>query len=544
MTKTILISEPLTVKQLINSFDWNNTSLGDPDSWSPNLQALLSLILNTSLPMVIYWGKQNIALYNDAYAKLIGVKHPALLGRPLIQMWPERKAHFNQIVSAIYQKETIRYTTDYQIPGTQNPNSIQTQIEVAFSPILDKNNQVQGMLSIITQTHEANLSPAQTIEQLIGGLAHDFNTLLAGIIGNLELMQMRIKQNKLDMLPRYIEAAQKATTQATDITHQLLSFSRRQTLVPHVIDPNHTIQALLDSFNNLIKEDNIKQTINIQIQLEPEIWSIFCDPEHLKNAILHIFKNSCEAIHASNGTILIKTQNITITSAHHLRKFIKPNDYIVITIQDNGTGMSPDMISRATDPFFTTKPLGKRAGLGLSMAYGFTKQSSGHLTIDSDPKTGTIVSLFLPRYYRPLIIQKLYNNPAKTNTLKTLLISQDNHLCMLLSENLENLGYSMTIAQTEKETFTLLKSCNNFCFIAVDTRLLSDAQTNFLSAINENYPDLPILFITGYEETPIMLKSFIKEQSFVIRKPITHTMIADSIKAIEDSKQANAKREE
>ncbi|MDI2112934.1 ATP-binding protein [Commensalibacter nepenthis] len=538
MTEPVPTSELLTVKQLISSFDWNTTLLGKQDSWPLNLQAILSLVLNTSLPMVIYWGRENIALYNDAYAKLIGTKHPALLGRPLIDVWPERKSHFNQIVSAVYQKETIQYTSDYQIPGVTHQHSTPTQIEVTYNPILGEQNQVQGMLSIVTESSLSTNSPIQTIEQLIGGLAHDFNTLLAGIIGNLELMQMRIEQNKADLLPRYIHAAQKAATQATEITHQLLSFSRRQILAPHIIDPNHTIQVLLDTFQNFIKEDKdtIKKHINLQIQLEADIWSVFCDPEHLKNAIIHIFQNACEAIRSSNGKIIIETHNVRVTPSHPLRKFIKQGEYINILIQDNGIGMPPDIINRATDPFFTTKPLGKRAGLGLSMAYGFTKQSNGHLTIDSNPKVGTRISLFLPRYYNSMTIQKLNSNSTKVNLLKTLLISQDNHLCMLLSENLKDLGYSMTIAQTTKETFTLLKSDDQFSFVAIDTRILPNTPTDFLSIINQNFPQLPILFITGYEETPIIFDSFIREQNFIIRKPITHTVLADCVKAIEDSK--------
>ncbi|CAI3938359.1 ATP-binding protein [Commensalibacter communis] len=538
MTESVPTSEILTVKQLISSFDWNNTILGSQDSWPLNLQAILSLVLNTSSPMIIYWGRENIALYNDAYAKLIGTKHPALLGRPLINIWPERKAHFNQVVSAVYQKETIRYTSNYQIPGTPLQHSTPTQIEVTYNPILGDHNQVQGMLSIVTESSLSTTSPTQTIEQLIGGLAHDFNTLLAGIIGNLELMQMRIEQNKANLLPRYIHAAQKAATQATEITHQLLSFSRRQILTPHIVDPNHTIQALLDTFQNCIKEDkdHIKEHINLQIQLEADIWSVFCDPEHLKNAILHIFQNACEAIHSSNGKIAIETHNIIITPSHPLRKFIDHGEYISIVVQDNGIGMSPDIINRATDPFFTTKPLGKRAGLGLSMAYGFTKQSNGHLTIDSNPKAGTTISLFLPRHYNSMTIHKLNSNPMKANLLKTLLISQDNHLCMLLSENLKDLGYSMTIAQTTKETFTLLKSNSQFNFVAIDTRILPNTPTDFLSTIKTNNPQLPILFITGYEETPIIFDSFIREQNFIIRKPITHTVLAECIKAIQDSK--------
>lgn len=537
MTYLPSVPEPLTVKQLINSFDWNGTALGAQDSWPANLKVILSLVLNTSLPMVIYWGKTNIALYNDAYAKVIGSKHPALLGRPLMDIWPERKIYFNQIVSSIYQKETIKYTTDYHIPGTQDQHSPKTQIEVTFTPIVGDDNCVQGMLCLVTHVKEpVTPSSTQTIEQLIGGLAHDFNTLLAGIIGNLELMQMRIEQNKINMLPSYIKAAQKAATKATEITHQLLSFSRRQTLIPHVIDPNHTIQALQDTFYNFIKEDHVKQLINLHVQLEPNIWSIFCDPEHLKNALFQIFKNACEAIHALSGHIIITTQNMTITSTHPLRQFIKPDDYIVITIEDNGEGMPPEMLNRATDPFFTTKPLGKRAGLGLSMAYGFTKQSSGHLNITSHLNTGTIISLYLPRYHRPLMIQTLDNHHEKAKIYKALLISQDSHLCMLLSENLEDLGYSMAIAQTQKETLALLKNDGFFSFVAIDIRLLPDAKEEFIDAIQQICPKISILFITGYEETPIALKKFINAQSFVIRKPITHTILADCIKVMEKSK--------
>lgn len=538
MTQPTSVSEPLTVRQLINSFDWNGTALGAQDSWPTNLKVILSLVLNTSLPMIIYWGKTNITLYNDAYAKVIGSKHPALLGRPLMDVWPERKIYFNQIFSSIYQKETIKYKTDYHIPGTQNQNAPRTQIEVTFSPIIGDDNCVQGMLSLITHVKEPTPpSSTQTIEQLIGGLAHDFNTLLAGIIGNLELMQMRIDQDKVNMLPSYIQAAQKAATKATEITHQLLSFSRRQTLVPQVINPNHTIQALLDTFYNFIKEDHIKELINLHIQLEPDIWSIFCDPEHLKNALFQIFKNACESINVSSGHVIITTQNITITSTNHLRHFIKPDDYIVITIEDNGEGMSPEMISRATDPFFTTKPLGKRAGLGLSMAYGFTKQSSGHLNITSHPNTGTIISLYLPRYHRPLMIQTLDKHHEKAKTHKALLISQDSRLCMLLSENLEDLGYAMTIAQTEKEALTLIKNENLFNFVAIDTRLLPEEKEKFIDFIKEIRPKISILFITGYEKTSGTLKKFINAQNFVIRKPITHTMLADCIKAMEEARK-------
>ncbi|MDI2091052.1 PAS domain-containing hybrid sensor histidine kinase/response regulator [Commensalibacter oyaizuii] len=525
-------SQALSVKQLINSFEWEKSPLGDQQSWPKNLKTLLSLILNTPVPMVIYWGKTNITLYNDAYAPLIGSKHPALLGRPLIEIWPERKNHFNKIVSAVYQKETIKYTSDYKAPGQETPQTLQ-KIDITFSPILDDNHQVQGIFSIVTETPAQTLQGVESIEQLIGGLAHDFNTLLGGIIGNLELMKMRIEQNKLDILPRYIDAAQQSATQATSITHQLLAFSRRQTLVPHITDPNHIIQALSDQFHQLAQEI-LKQPINLQIKTDPNIWFVFCDPEQLKNALIQIFTNACEAIHPSVGQISINSQNVTIAQSHPLRKFLKPDDYIIINIKDNGEGMTPEVINHAIDPFFTTKPLGKRAGLGLSMAYGFAKQSEGHLMITSQHQQGTTISLFLPRYHRPVIIEKFFNDPDKANSPSTLVISDDNHLCMMLSENLEDLGYLMSIAQTKKEVFTLLKGNINFSFVIIDTRLLIQPESTLIAEITKDYPDLPILFITGYEDNPpVHIKKLVNDTNFVIRKPLTHALLANQIGAIE-----------
>ncbi|WP_338329877.1 ATP-binding protein, partial [Commensalibacter sp. Nvir] len=521
----------LDIKQLSDSFNWDKSYLGKREKWPHDLETLFSLILNTPTPMIIYWGTHYVALYNDAYASLIGSKHPALLGRPFHQIWPERKAHFDKIANAIYRQETIKYVSKYKIPGKNTNNALQ-QLEVTFSPIYNSNEEIQGLFSIVIETPKYLTHFQKTTEQFIGGLAHDFNNLLGGIVGNLELMKMRIQQNKIDTIDRYIQAAQEATSHASAITHQLLSFSRRQTLVSQIIEPNQIILSLQQNFNTLI-HSHLKHSIDFQINLDPSIWCIFCNAEQFKNAILNIFTNACEAINPINGRITISTKNTTVTISHPVRTHLKPNDYIIITIEDNGDGMTEEILNHAVDPFFTTKPLGKRAGLGLSMAYGFAKQSSGDLLIDSVQNHGTCISLFLPKYRQSMLTEKKISYEFNNNKQVSLIVSKDNHLCTWLSENLEDLGYTIIVAQTKHEAITFLKVNPNIKFIIIDAELITKADTILIDKLFLKNPLLPIIFVTGHNNITVYLKKVFDKTHFIIRKPLSYSLLANHIRTIE-----------
>lgn len=528
-----------SVQKLIDTFEWTQTPLGAKHLWPSELQTTLSLLLHTSVPMVIFWGKENIVLYNDAYIPFIEAKHPALLGRPLMDIWPEQNKNFSKIIQIIYQGQSFKYTSHPQPTKSATFSTLQ-KVELTFSPIFNTEKQVQGILGIITNISEQNPSKDTSVEQLIGGLAHDFNTLLGGVIGNLELMNLRIQQNKIEKLPIYIESAHQAAAQASDITNQLLSFSRRQTLIPHITNPNHTIQILTDVFQQILRQ-NSEKIILLDLFLDENIWPVFCDPEQFKTALINIFTNACEAIQSISGKINITSKNIVIDPISANQQNIKPDEYVLLSIKDNGSGIKSESIPRITEPFFTTKPLGKRAGLGLSMVYGFARQSKGYLKIDSEYLKGTTVNLYLPRYHRPLVVENFFTESAQKLSYKTLIISKDYHLRMLLSENLEDLGYAATMVKTCPEALTLLNNIANFDFITIDTRVLEQLPNkNSISIVYKNYPELPILFITGYEKNIINLTEFTNEKSFIVRQPLTHALLADQIKMIQKLRENKA----
>ncbi|MBV9537371.1 MAG: PAS domain S-box protein [Acidisphaera sp.] len=242
---------------------------------------------------------------------------------------------------------------------------------------------------------EAQLRQAQKMEaigQLTGGLAHDFNNVLTGIVGNLELLEVRLAQGRFDDLARYVADAQSAADRAAAVTQRLLAFARQQTLEPKPVDANQLITDL-----SLLIGGTMGAIIRVETALSPELWTTLCDPNQLESALLNLCINARDAM-ASGGSLLIETANLTVAPDDERFADLAPGEYVAITVHDTGTGMSADVVARAFDPFFTTKPVGQGTGLGLSMIYGFAQQSGGRVDIKSEQQNGTAVRLLLPRH--------------------------------------------------------------------------------------------------------------------------------------------------
>lgn len=242
---------------------------------------------------------------------------------------------------------------------------------------------------------EEALRQAQKMEavgQLTGGLAHDFNNLLTGILGSLELLQTRVSQGRLNEIDRYITAAQGASKRAAALTHRLLAFSRRQTLDPKPTNVNRLVAGM---------EELIRRTVGPEIDIEVVgaggLWVALVDANQLENALLNLCINSRDAM-PEGGRITIETGNRWLDGHAAKERDLPPGQYLSLCVTDTGTGMPPDVIARAFDPFFTTKPQGQGTGLGLSMIYGFVRQSGGQVRIYSEVGHGTTVCLYLPRY--------------------------------------------------------------------------------------------------------------------------------------------------
>ena len=233
----------------------------------------------------------------------------------------------------------------------------------------------------------------EAVGQLTGGIAHDFNNLLAGIVGSLDLMQTRIAQGRMENIERYAKAAMNSAQRAAALTHRLLAFSRRQPLDPKPVNANQLVASM---------EDLLRRTIGplhaLEIVTADGLWTTLCDPNQLESAILNLAINARDAM-PDGGKLVIETANAHLDNAYAAsQRDVVPGQYVAICITDTGMGMPPDVIERAFEPFFTTKPLGQGTGLGLSMVYGFAKQSEGHLRIYSQVGQGTTIKIYLPRH--------------------------------------------------------------------------------------------------------------------------------------------------
>ena len=232
----------------------------------------------------------------------------------------------------------------------------------------------------------------EAVGQLTGGIAHDFNNLLTGIVGSLDLLQTRLDQGRTDNVARYIDAAMTSANRAAALTHRLLAFARRQPLVPKSVDANRLVVSLEDLLRRTIGE-----TIDLEIVASNDLWGTLCDPNQLESALLNLAINARDAM-PDGGRLAIATANVRFDSVTADTPALSPGDYVSISVTDTGVGMSAEVAARAFDPFFTTKPIGQGTGLGLSMIYGFARQSNGHVTINSKLGRGTSVKLYLPRH--------------------------------------------------------------------------------------------------------------------------------------------------
>jgi PAS domain S-box-containing protein len=275
----------------------------------------------------------------------------------------------------------------------------QRAFDFSMRPVYDAGGDVIAIVNEAMELTERRLAEEQlrqaqkmeAIGQLTGGLAHDFNNVLTGISGNLELLQMRVESRRFDELARYIEAARRAADRAAAVTHRLLAFARRQTLAPKPVDANR----LIADMSALIR-GTVGSGVTFETALATDLWTTRCDQNQLESALLNLCINARDAM-PGGGSIEIRTANATLDARGAARGDVAPGDYVAISVIDTGIGMAADVVARAFDPFFTTKPPGQGTGLGLSMIYGFVQQSGGQVSIRSRKGAGTAVRMLLPR---------------------------------------------------------------------------------------------------------------------------------------------------
>ena len=369
----------------------------------------------------------------------------------------------------------------------------------------------------------------EAVGQLTGGIAHDFNNLLTGIVGSLDLLQTRLNQGRTDNVARYIHAAMTSANRAAALTHRLLAFARRQPLVPKVVDVNQLVVSLEDLLRRTIGE-----TIDLEISAADGLWNTLCDPNQLESALLNLAINARDAM-PNGGKLTIATSNARLDAASADPSALSPGDYICIAVTDTGTGMSAEVAARAFDPFFTTKPIGQGTGLGLSMIYGFARQSNGHATIDSKLERGTSVKLYLPRHHGQSSVEQAggVNAEPHAATGETVLVVEDEPVVRsVILEMLADLGYRTLEAGDGPAGLRLLRDNKQIDLLITDVGLPGMNGRQLADQARETRPDLKILFITGYAESVAIADGFLQPGMEMITKPFDLDNLSRRIRAM------------
>jgi PAS domain S-box-containing protein len=385
----------------------------------------------------------------------------------------------------------------------------------------------------LRQAEEA-LRQAQKMEavgQLTGGIAHDFNNLLAGIVGSLDIMQTRIAQGRTENVERYAKAAMSSAQRAAALTHRLLAFSRRQPLDPKPVNANQLVASM---------EDLLRRTIGplhaLEIVTAGGLWTTLCDPNQLESAILNLAINARDAM-PDGGRLTIETANAHLDNAYAAaQRDVTPGQYVAICITDTGTGMPPDVIERAFEPFFTTKPMGQGTGLGLSMVYGFAKQSEGHLRIYSEVGQGTTIKIYLPRYRgaadEEALSETTHDVPRSEAGEAVLVVEDEPVIRDLIVEVLRELGYQALEAADGPAGLKVLQSRKRIDLLVTDVGLPGINGRQLADQARVTRPDLKVLFITGYAENATLANGFLEPGMEMITKPFAVEALATRIRAM------------
>jgi PAS domain S-box-containing protein len=390
---------------------------------------------------------------------------------------------------------------------------------------------------------EEQLRQSQKMEavgQLTGGIAHDFNNLLQGITGSLDIIQRRIAEGRTGDIDRFITGAATSASRAAALTHRLLAFSRRQPLDPKAVRANPLVSSM---------EDLLRRTLGEQVALElvlaGGLWLTLCDPNQLENAILNLCINARDAM-PHGGRLTIETCNAHLDSRYAARtRDVRPGQYVCICVSDTGSGMPPDVVSRAFDPFFTTKPLGQGTGLGLSMIYGFARQSEGYVKIYSEVDKGTTVKLYLPRHRGDEQVEP--EDPAASPPAgagETVLLVEDDIVVRgLILETLAELGYRALEASDGPAGIRILESDARIDLLVTDIGLPGLNGRQVADRGREVRPGLKVLFMTGYAENAALASGFLEHGMEMITKPFPMDLLAHRLRDIMEGRPHGSARE-
>ncbi|MES2301236.1 MAG: ATP-binding protein [Pseudomonadota bacterium] len=478
---------------------------------------------------------------NAAYERHTGI--PNVVGQRLRDMVPDEADDWIAFYGKVLRTgEPIRFRNELVATGRHLEVSSfrlgpfeNRLVAVLFKDVTDKvlaeqalhqlnETLEQRVADALAQREQAEMAlrQAQKMEavgQLTGGLAHDFNNLLAGITGSFEMIARRMEQGRTPDAERYVTAGLGAARRAASLTHRLLAFSRRQTLSPRPTSVN----ALLADFIELVGR-TVGPEITVMVEAEDEAWPALVDANQLENALLNLCINARDAM-PDGGILTIETLNITLDQTGADERGMVPGDYITVTVSDTGVGIASEDLERVFEPFFTTKAMGRGTGLGLSMVYGFARQSNGLVRIRSTPGQGTSVRIYLPRHDGPAEPADPADADARSVTragANILVVDDEPTVRMMMVDALGLLDFRCIEAHDGASAFALLDQNPAIDLLVTDVGLPGGVNGRQVAdEARRRQPGLKVLFVTGYADTAVLQNERMEPGIGVLTKPFT-----------------------
>ncbi len=477
---------------------------------------------------------------NPAYARILGYPADELASMTFWDITPEDQ-HEQEIVQMRLLKEKSPTQPFEKEIIHKNGDRIPVQVSYHF---LEREGQqfVGTSMEDISDRKASELALAKSEEQLrqsekmravgelTGGVAHDFNNLLAVVLGNAELIEEKLPEDAPEQAQ--LQTLMGAATRGAELTRRLLAFSRKQMLNPAVTD----VTALVDNMADMLKRV-LGETIEVKTHYENNLWPCRIDQGQLENAILNLAINSRDSLQISksiSGKLLIEISNVIVDDdALERQSEVAPGKYVMLAVSDNGQGMSPEILDRVFEPFFTTKPVGEGTGLGLSMIYGFVKQSGGHVTIYSEEGVGTSVKLFLPKATDtdPEKVIEMDEQQAKTGNETILVLEDDPDVRELTVLQLKSLGYNVVQAHDGQSALDVINEEEKIDLLLSDVVLPGGLRgPEVAKKARETKPELSVLFMSGYTQNALDSHPELGEASLLLNKPFRKKELAEKIR--------------
>jgi two-component system, chemotaxis family, CheB/CheR fusion protein len=502
----------------------------------------LKVIVDSTADGILTITQKGIILSaNKRIEEMFGYSSKELIGRNITVLMDQKDATIHDGYLSNYLSTghgTIIGVGPREITGVHKDGR-KLFLDLAVNEILGADGStfvgsIRDISERITQRdHIQRSQRVEVIGQITGGVAHDFNNILTTILGNLELLDERIRND--DLALKFVKTALRAGHRGAELTTRLLAFSRRQALLPTTVDINVLVHDVIALVN-----PSMGQGVTLELALDKDLWLVKVDEGQLETSILNLCLNARDAM-PDGGVLAIKTENVLIDENQASRSDLKPGEYVKILVGDGGTGMTGEVLERIFEPFFTTKEFGQNSGLGLSNVFGFVTQSEGAVRASSELGLGTEIEILLPVTAEGLEKAKKTEGAHPTGSESIILVEDDPDVMELTKNVLSGLGYKVFAAEDGPSLMMMIDHIDAADLLLSDVVLPKGMRGPAVAAeVEKKFPGIPILFISGYSEQSLYAEGGDKLANF-LSKPFTRKELAGAVRNLLDQKnQANS----